>query len=158
MTWQEVQEHGPWLAAVLAAAAYGVWKLNVWQARTRARLRSWRAARRAEEAARPAGRFEQWARKRFAETRFAGQAPKLARMIEGRVNAFDAAFPLRKELRGWPKVLRLAPGHFIMRAPHLAPRRMQTYGGWKPPVLTGVALGFLNCVRFGLSAKAEDLA
>jgi hypothetical protein len=73
------------------------------------------------------------------------------------VAAWDAwrrSYVFRRELLGWPKVRRMAPGHFVMRAPHMGPRRMQQYGGWKPPVFTGVALGLLVALRPGTEPGA----
>jgi hypothetical protein len=72
--------------------------------------------------------------------------------------AYRASFVFREVLGSWPKVRHIAPGVLVMKAPYIGPRRVQSYGGWKPPVLTGVALGVLNCLRFGISAKPEDLA
>jgi hypothetical protein len=72
--------------------------------------------------------------------------------------AYSSSFVFREELGNWPVVRHAGPGVLLMKAPYIGPRRMQSFGGWKPPVLTGAALGVLNCLRFGLSAKPEDLA
>lgn len=60
-----------------------------------------------------------------------------------RWKAYRDSFVFKEEMHGWPKVRRLAPGKFVLSAPHASPRRMQKYGGWKPPVYTGAALGVL---------------
>jgi hypothetical protein len=58
-------------------------------------------------------------------------------------DAWRSSYVFKRELLGWPKVRHMGPGHFVMRAPHMGPRRMQQYGGWKPSVATGIVLGFL---------------
>ena len=78
--------------------------------------------------------------------------------IRARWIAYMTSFPFREVLGKWPSVRHVAPGVLVMKAPYIGPRRVQSYGGWKPPVLTGGALGVLNCLRFGISAKPEDLA
>jgi hypothetical protein len=83
---------------------------------------------------------------------------KQARAAWAAWKAYRASFPFRDVLGSWPVVRRTAPGVLVMKAPYIGPRRVQSFGGWKPPIYTGVALGVLNCLRFGLSAKPEDLA
>jgi hypothetical protein len=59
---------------------------------------------------------------------------------------YRASFVFREELGDWPVVRRPRngmPGDFIIKAPYIGPRRVQALHGWKPPVLTGVALAAL---------------
>jgi hypothetical protein len=54
----------------------------------------------------------------------------------------------KADLGRWPVVRYPAPGRLVMKAPYIGPRRVQNFTGWKPPVLTGLALGVLNWLRF----------
>jgi hypothetical protein len=54
----------------------------------------------------------------------------------------------KADLGKWPVVRYPAPGVLVMKAPYTGPRRVQNFGGWKPPVLTGLVLGVLNWLRF----------
>jgi hypothetical protein len=94
----------------------------------------------------------------WAVDRMARWVRKQARAAWSAWAAYRASFPFREVLGNWPKVRHVAPGVLVMKAPCIGPRRVQSFSGWKPPVLTGVALGVLNCLRFGVSAKREDLA
>jgi hypothetical protein len=49
----------------------------------------------------------------------------------------------RDRLGRWPRVRYREPGRFVMTAPYTGPRRVQLCRGWKPPVLTGMALAAL---------------
>jgi hypothetical protein len=53
---------------------------------------------------------------------------------------YRASFVFVDELRGWPVVRRLGPGVLSMKAVHTGPRRMQSWGGKAPAVITGVVL------------------
>ena len=57
--------------------------------------------------------------------------------------AYRSSCVFAEELHGWPKVRHAAPGVFIIKAPHIGPRRVQNFSGWKPPVGTGLAFGAL---------------
>ena len=63
--------------------------------------------------------------------------------------AYRASFLFRDELGGWPVVRRIAPGVMLVKAPYVGPRRVQSYGGWKPPALTGVAVAVLYFFSYG---------
>jgi hypothetical protein len=63
--------------------------------------------------------------------------------------ARQSSFVFVEELKGWPVVRHLAPGVWSIRAVHTGPRRVQGRGGWKPPVLTGVAFGVFYYFAYG---------
>jgi hypothetical protein len=71
--------------------------------------------------------------------------------------AYRESFVFREEMRGWPKVRHLGPGHFLILAPHAAPRRMQQYGGWKPPVITGAVFGGCLFLRWGAGGAPGEI-
>jgi hypothetical protein len=99
-----------------------------------------------------------WVADRLIFSRIAAWLRKQARAAWVAWIAYRASFQFRDVLGSWPVVRHTAPGVLVMKAPYVGPRRVQSFGGWKPPALTGVALGVLNCLGFGMSAKLEDLA
>lgn len=73
--------------------------------------------------------------------------------------AYRASFVFREDLGDWPVVRYTAPGRLVMKATYLGPRRVQNFGGWKPPVLTGAAAGVLYWLVYRhISPTPEDLA
>jgi hypothetical protein len=73
--------------------------------------------------------------------------------------AYRSSFVFAEEFHGWPRVRHTAPGVLVMKAPYLGPRRVQDCGGWKPPVLTGVAVAVLYWLVYRhISPTPEDLA
>jgi hypothetical protein len=71
--------------------------------------------------------------------------------------ARQKSFVFGEEFQGWPVVRHLAPGVWTIRAVHTGPRRVQDRGGWKPPVLTGVAVGVLYYFAYGPAASGGAL-
>jgi hypothetical protein len=63
--------------------------------------------------------------------------------------AYMTSFVFTEELQGWPVVRHRGPGVWTIRAVHTGPRRVQGRGGWKPPVLTGVAFGVFYYFAYG---------
>jgi hypothetical protein len=69
------------------------------------------------------------------------------------------SFVFGEQLGNWPVVRHTAPGRLVMIAPYVGPRRVQTFGGWKPPVLTGAAVAVLYWLIYrNISRTPEDLA
>jgi len=143
------------IAAILVASWWLDKKWIAWAERRKAARRArWEEVRQQAETARQEGK---------------GRAGALLRGVlqEGWIVWQDAwaAFDglnggrrvFKKNLGRWPVVRYPRPGLLVMKAPYTGPRRVQKFRGWQPPVLTGIALGFLNCLVYGLSAKVEDL-
>jgi hypothetical protein len=71
--------------------------------------------------------------------------------------AYRASFVFGEDLHGWPVVRHVAPGVLLMKAPYTGPRRVQNWSGWKPPVLTGAAVGVLYFFAYGPAASSGAL-
>jgi hypothetical protein len=71
--------------------------------------------------------------------------------------AYMTSFAFSEELQGWPVVRHRGPGVWSIRAVHTGPRRVQDRGGWKPPVVTGVAFGVLYYFAYGRAASGGAL-
>jgi hypothetical protein len=73
--------------------------------------------------------------------------------------AYRSSFVFTEEFQGWPVVRHIAPGVLRMKAPYIGPRRVQSFSGWKPPVLTGLGLAVLYWFVYRhISPTPEDLA
>jgi hypothetical protein len=77
----------------------------------------------------------------WLQKRFRGKSGKLADYV--------GSFVLIKEFQGWPVVRHVATGALRMIVRHTGPRRVQDRGGWKGPVMTGVAFGVFYYFVYG---------
>jgi len=75
----------------------------------------------------------------------------------GKLADYVASFPFIEKFQGWPVVRRIAPGVFMMIVWHTGPRRVQDRSGWKPPALTGVAVGVLYYFAYGPAISGGTL-
>jgi hypothetical protein len=71
--------------------------------------------------------------------------------------AYRESFVFAEELGGWPVVRRIAPDVLLMKAPYIGPRRVQDFSGFKPPALTGLAVGALYWFGYRHIATPEAL-
>ena len=77
----------------------------------------------------------------WLQKQFEGKSGKLADYV--------ASFPFVEKLQGWPVVRRIAPDVLLMKATYTGPRRVQSYSGFKPPALTGLAVGVVYYFAYG---------
>jgi hypothetical protein len=54
-------------------------------------------------------------------------------------------------------VRHVAPGVLLVKAPYIGPRRVQSFSGWKPPLLTGLGVGALYWFGYRSIATPEAL-
>jgi hypothetical protein len=150
--WERVVDIAPLLPVVVAA-----WwierKTNAWGRRRKAARRARRLAIREQAKQEGIGRAATWAREMANEARFAWQDARAAfeKTIGKRL--------FKDDLGKWPVVRSTRAGRLVMKAPYIGPRRVQNFGGWKPPVLTGAAVAVLYWLVYRhISPTPEDLA
>ena len=72
----------------------------------------------------------------WLQKQFDGKSGKLADYV--------GSFLFIKQFQGWPVVRRRAGSDvLVMKAPYIGPRRVQSFSGFKPPALTGLAFAGL---------------